>query len=208
MGKQQQATNPKQCGIQSQWSNGMRNILQTCRDSNDRTRVSNLFTNMGVEISKADFTSEFDKINSLMQKGDLQLGKGGKDTVGIIDNVRKQKVILTSRKQELLKKIRSSEASSDAEEVRFVDLRKEAGEVQKFSNILTTQDYTIAVLICGYILLSLAAYWRLCYEKQEISLKVTGVFLGGWLIATAIFISLFDSVIIYRRFNIIIVIYK
>ena len=193
MGKQQQATNPKQCGIQSQWSNGMRNILQTCRDSNDRTRVSNLFTNMGVEISKADFTSEFDKINSLMQKGDLQLGKGGKDTVGIIDNVRKQKVILTSRKQELLKKIRSSEASSDAEEVRFVDLRKEAGEVQKFSNILTTQDYTIAVLICGYILLSLAAYWRLCYEKQEISLKVTGVFLGGWLIATAIFISLFSQ---------------
>ena len=64
MGKQQQATNPKQCGIQSQWSNGMRNILQTCRDSNDRTRVSNLFTNMGVEISKADFTSEFDKTDS------------------------------------------------------------------------------------------------------------------------------------------------
>jgi hypothetical protein len=193
MGKQQQATNPKQCGIQSQWSNGMRNILQTCRDSNDRTRVSNLFTNMGVEISKADFTSEFDKINSLMQKGDLQLGKGGNDTAGIIDNVRKQKVILTSRKQELLKKIRSSEASSDAEEVRFVDLRKEAGEVQKFSNILTTQDYTIAVLICGYILLSLAAYWRICYEQQEISLKVTGVFLGGWLIATAIVISLFSQ---------------
>jgi hypothetical protein len=193
MGKQQQARNPRQCGIQSQWSNNMRNLLQTCRDRNDVTRVSNLFTNMGIEISKADFTSEFDKINSLMQKGDLQLGTGGKETAGIIDNVRKQKEILTSRKQELLKKIRSSEASSDAEEVRFVDLRKEAGEVQKISNILTTQDYTIAVLMCGYILLSLAAYWRLCYEKQEISLKVTGVFLGGWLIATAVFISLFSQ---------------
>jgi hypothetical protein len=148
---------------------------------------------MGVEISKADFTIEFDKINSMMQKGDLQLGTGGKETAGIINNVKKQKENLQSRKQELLKKIRSSEASSEAEEVRFLDLRKEAGEVQKFSNILTTQDYTIAVLMCGYILLSLAAYWRLCYEKQEISLKVTGIFLSGWLISTAIFISLFNT---------------
>jgi hypothetical protein len=193
MGKQQQARNPTQCGVQSQSSQGMRSILATCRDSNDIIRVSNLFKNMGVEISKADFTIEFDKINSMMQKGDLQLGTGGKETAGIINNVKKQKENLQSRKQELLKKIRSSEASSEAEEVRFLDLRKEAGEVQKFSNILTTQDYTIAVLMCGYILLSLAAYWRLCYEKQEISLKVTGIFLSGWLISTAIFISLFNT---------------
>lgn len=193
MGRQQQATNPSKCGVQSQWSNNLRNILQTCRDSNDVSRISNLFTNMGVEISKADFNAEFDKINSLMQKGDLQIGTGGQETSGIIDNVRKQQEGLLARKQELLKKIKSSEASSEAEDVRFVDLRKEAGEVQHFSKIRTTQDYTLAVLMCGYILLSLAAYWRLCYEKQEISLKVTGMFMGGWLIVTAVFISLFNA---------------
>lgn len=194
MGRQQQARNPSKCGVQSQWSNNLRNILQTCRDTNDVSRISNLFTNMGVEISKADFTTEFDKINSLMQKGDLQLGTGsGQQTAGIIDNVRKQQENLQARKQELLKKIRSAEASTEAEDVRFVDLRQEAGEVQKFSKIMTTQDYTLAVLMCGYILLSLAAYWRLCYEKQEISLKVTGVFMGGWLIVTAIAISLFNA---------------
>jgi hypothetical protein len=193
MGKRQQASNPSRCGLQSQASRGMRSILATCRDTNDIIRVSHLFRNMGVEITKADFTTEFDKINSLLQKGDLQLGTGGKQTLGIIDNVKKQKDNLSARKQELLKKIKSSEAASDAEEVRFLDLRKEAGEVQKYSNVLTTQDYTIAVLMCGYIFLSLAAYWRLCYEKQEISLKVTGIFLGGWLIVTALVISVFTQ---------------
>lgn len=193
MGKAQQANNPSQCGIQSQWSQGVRSILQTCRDSNDFSRVNNLFTNMGVEISKADFTSVVDKINSLIQKGDLQMGLGGDKTVGIMDAVKKQQTQLLARKQELLRKIGDSEASLQAEEVRFTDLRKEAGEVQHFSKIMTTQDYTIAVLMCGYIFLSLAAFWRLCYEKQEVSLKVTGVFLSGWLIVTAIFISLFNQ---------------
>ena len=193
MGKQQQANNPSQCGMQSQWSQGVRSILQTCRDQNDFFRVSNLFTNMGIEISKADFANEFDKITSLMQKGDLQIGTGGGQTSGIIDNVKKQHDNLKARQQELIKKIKSFEASADAEDVRFVDLRQEAGEVQKYSNILTTQDYTMAVIVCGYILLSLAAYWRLCYEKQEISLKVTGMYLGGWLIVTAVLISFFNQ---------------
>ncbi len=191
MGRRQQASNPSQCGYQSQWSQGFRNILTTCRDSNDVTRISNLFTNMGIEISKTDFTSELDKINSLLQKGDLQIGTGGKETSGIIDNVKRQYDNLVARKQELLKKIKTAEASAEAEDVRFVDLRHEAGENQTFSNILTTQDYTIAVLMCGYIFLSLAAYWRLCYEKQEISLKVTGIFLVAWLIVTALGISVF-----------------
>jgi hypothetical protein len=191
MGKQQQASNPKKCGIQSPWSQGFRNILATCRDGNDVARISNLFTNMGVEISKTDFTSELDKINSLLQKGDLQIGTGGKETSGIIDNVKKQYDNLLAKKQELIKKIKTSEASTEAEDVRFIDLRHEAGENQNFSNILTTQDYTLAVLMCGYIFLSLAAYWRLCYEKQEISLKVTGIFLAGWLIVTALSISVF-----------------
>ncbi len=148
---------------------------------------------MGVEISRADFAVEFDKITSLMQKGDLQIGTGGAQTAGIIDNVKKQYDSLKARQQELFKKIKSSEASAEAEDIRFVDLRQQAGEVQKYSNILTTQDYTLAVIVCGYILLSLAAYWRLCYEKQEISLKVTGMFLGGWLIITAILISFFNQ---------------
>ena len=193
MGRAQQASNPTQCGVQSQWSQGVRSILQTCRDSNDFSRVNNLFANMGVEISKADFTTVFDKIDSLVQKGDLQIGAGGSGSTGIIDSVKKQQKQLLDRKQELLRKIGDSEASVQAEEVRFTDLRKEAGEVQHFSKVMTTQDYTIAILMCGYILLSLAAYWRLCYEKQEISLKMTGFFMGGWLVATAMVISLFNS---------------
>jgi hypothetical protein len=175
------------------WSKGVQNLLQTCRNSNDFSRVNNLFTNMGIEISKADFTTAVDKINSLIQKGDLQMGMGGAQTATIMDSVKTQQKQLLARKQELLRKIADSEATVQAEEVRFTDLRKDAGEVQHFSKIMTSQDYTIAVLMCGYILLSLAAYWRLCYEKQDISLKMTGFFLGGWLIATAILISLFNQ---------------
>jgi len=69
---------------------------------------------------------------------------------------------------------------------------KEAGEVQTFSKFFTTQDYTLAIFICGYIFLSLAAYWRVSFE-QGISFKMTGIFLLAWVIVSGILVSFLNS---------------
>ncbi len=193
MGKDLQASAPGVCGFTSINAQGMRNILTFCRNATDIRMVTQLFQNMGVDIKKSDFNANLDKINGLLTKGDVQIGasndKGANSLFGTIDNQYKT---LQKKKEELNNKIKESERSISIKEVEFIDTRKEAGEVQKFGKFFSSQDYTLAVFICGYIFLSLAAYWRISQE-QGISLKITSIFLLVWIIVSGILVSVLNN---------------
>ncbi len=195
MGRGQQAKYPGFCGFNSANAQGVRNLLTYCRDAGDYAMVTQLFRNMGVEIAKADFTENLDKVNDLMRKGDIQIGSSGEGgDNSVIKTINSQYTSLQKKKEELTTKIKSAERSISIKEVEFLDTRKEAGEVQTFGKFFTSQDYTLAVFICGYIFISLAAYWRISYE-QGISLKMTSIFLLVWIIVSGILVSIMNNYI-------------
>jgi hypothetical protein len=192
MGKDLQASAPGVCGFTSVNAQGMRNILTFCRNATDISMVTQLFRNMGVEIKKSDFNSNLDRINELLTKGDVQIGASNQQNNSLFSTIDSQYKTLQKKKDELSNKIKTSERSISIKEVEFLDTRKEAGEVQKFSKLFTSQDYTLAIFICGYIFLSLAAYWRVSYE-QGISLKMTSIFLLAWIIVSGILVSVLNN---------------
>lgn len=195
MGRENQAQAPAVCGFTSVNAQGYRNLLTYCRNASDYAMVTQLFRNMGVEIKKADFTENLDKINDLLTKGDIQIGASGEGANNsVLKTIETQHKSLLDKKELLTNKIKSSERSISIKEVEFLDTKKEAGEVQTFGKFFTTQDYTLAIFICGYIFLSLAAYWRISFE-QGISLKMTTTFLLVWVIVSGILVSLLNSFI-------------
>jgi hypothetical protein len=192
MGKDLQASAPGVCGFTSVNAQGMRNILTFCRNATDIRMVTQLFRNMGVEIKKSDFNSNLDKINELMKKGDVQIGASNQQNNSLFSTIDNQHKTLLKKKDDLSNKIKNSERSISIKEVEFLDTRKEAGEVQKFGKFFTSQDYTLAIFICGYIFLSLAAYWRISYH-EGISLKITSIFLLAWIIVSGILVSVLNN---------------
>ncbi len=147
---------------------------------------------MGVEIKKADFNENLDKINELLTKGDIQIGTTASANNSLFQTIDSQYKTLQKKKEELTAKIKESERSISIKEVEFLDTKKEAGEVQTFGKLFTSQDYTLAIFLCGYIFLSLAAYWRISFETG-ISIKMTTIFLLVWTIISGILVSFLNA---------------